>query len=415
MKIALVIWQLDTYGGSIRQCLELARALRRAGHTAEIFAYSVDRRRCFPEFIDEVVIRTPFPLPLKQWLYGPTDWLPIRVVAFFYNLMLQRLQARLLASLLQKYHRQESYDVINFHDNGVIQMADRFLGTKRVWMMNDPPSFIDTIEKEASVHSRSSLLRFLVWAQTLETEKMLASIDVIAVLDERNRQIVGRYFGKSAKIVRSGLLIPPPLRTLQAKKKKRNVVVLTTNIFFRHRRYEDLVLAAAKLINVRGTRNVEFHIVGDNAPDPAYYKEIRRLVSEHGLSKYFSFLGKVSEQSLEKEYRNADIFVFANHNQTWGLSVFEALLRGCAVIVSLTSGAHDVLRHGVNALFIEPKNPTDLADKLQRLILDSRLRKQIARRGHGFVTENISWENYATSMMGLFTAPPAGKYSSRTI
>jgi glycosyltransferase involved in cell wall biosynthesis len=291
--------------------------------------------------------------------------------------------------------------VINLHDNGLLSIPQHIKDARFVWMMNDPPSFIDTHEKQASTFSNSLLLRFLVKVQMFESRILLRRVEEISVLDNRNARIVEKYFQRVAKIVRSGLDIPSELLTLK-KPSNKKMKILTTNIFFRHRRYEDLVEAARILVQKKKQTNVQFRVVGASDADEGYYSEILALVEKYSLLEYFVFLGRVSEQQLKSEYKNADVFVFPNHNQTWGLSVFEALLNKCAVIVSATSGAHEVLSNNVNAKIIPSKNPKALAQALLELASDSKSRKKMARLGQKFVLENISWSKYADQMSSIF-------------
>ncbi|MBP9699690.1 glycosyltransferase family 4 protein [Candidatus Woesebacteria bacterium] len=402
MTIALVIWQLDTYGGSIRQILEEARYLQKQGHHVDIFAYRVDKAKCFPEFINEVNVIAARPIKISQEFYNQSDPILKRIRAFIRNEWVQLQQVRAIGDQIEIHHKKKQYDVINYHDHGVYRLTSRFPTVKNVWMMNDPPSFIDAKEKGASEYAQTTLMRVLAWIERIRTNRALVHMDTIVVLDERNKDIVQRHFKKSAMIVKSGLSIPNDLKQFLVKKKHKKIQLLTTNIFFRHRRYEDLIEAANILIHQYKVKNVDFHIVGDPAPDMGYFQLIEQLVKEYGLGSYVKFLGKVSEAELEREYREADVFVFPNHNQTWGLSVFEACLRGCAVLVSKTAGAHDVLTDGKNALFIEPKNPSHLAKQLERIITDAKLRNSIAKAGHTFVLKNISWSHYAKDMDTIF-------------
>lgn len=402
MNIALVIWQLDTYGGSIRQILEEARYLQKQGHHVDVFAYRVDKEKCFPEFINEVNVIPALPITLAQEFYNQSDPILKRMKAFIRNEWVQLKQVQAIGDQIEILHEQRPYDVINYHDHGVYRLTSRFPSVKNVWMMNDPPSFIDAKEKGASEYAQTTLMKVLAWIEKERTNRALAHMNTIVVLDERNKDIVKRHFGKTAQIVRSGLSIPADLKQLLVKKKRKKIQLLTTNIFFRHRRYEDLIEAAHLLIHTHKVKNVEFHIVGDPAPDMGYFHSIKQLVEDYKLGDYVKFLGKVSEAQLEREYRESDIFVFPNHNQTWGLSVFEACLRGCAVLVSKTAGAHDVLSDGKNALFIEPKNPSHLATQLQRILTDEKLRISIAKAGHNFVLKNISWSHYAKDIEAIF-------------
>lgn len=402
MNIALVIWQLDTYGGSIRQILEEARYLQKQGHHVDVFAYRVDKAKCFPEFINEVNVIPAHPISLSQEFYNQSDPILKRMKAFIRNEWVQLKQVQAIGDQIELHHKKHPYDVINYHDHGVYRLTSRFPSVKNVWMMNDPPSFIDAKEKGASEYAQTTLMQVLAWIEKKRTNSALERMDTIVVLDERNKDIVRRHFGKSAIVVRSGLSIPSDLKKLLIKKQHKKIQLLTTNIFFRHRRYEDLIEAANILIHTHKVKNVEFHIVGDPAPDMGYFQLIEKMVANYDLQSYVKFLGKVSEAQLEREYREANVFVFPNHNQTWGLSVFEACLRGCAVLVSKTAGAHDVLTDGKNALFIEPKNPVHLASQLKKIISDHKLRNSIAKTGHSFVLKHISWSHYAKNMDTIF-------------
>lgn len=402
LNIALVIWQLDTYGGSIRQILEEARYLQKQGHRVDVFAYRVDKAKCFPEFINEINVIAAKPISISQEFYNQSDPILKRMKAFLRNEWVQLQQVKAIGDQIEISHKKRAYDVINYHDHGVYRLTTRFPSVKNVWMMNDPPSFIDAKEKGASEYAQTTLMKTLAWIEKKRTNYALTHMDTIVVLDERNKEIVSRHFGKSAVIVRSGLSIPSDLKQMPVKKKHKRIQLLTTNIFFRHRRYEDLIEAANILINKRKVKNVEFHIVGDPAPDMGYFEMIEGMVKRYELTSYIKFLGKVDEATLEREYRAADVFVFPNHNQTWGLSVFEACLRGCAVLVSRTAGAHDVLNDGKNAIFIQPKNPPHLAKQLERVITDEELRNSIAKAGYNFVRKNISWTQYAKDMETIF-------------
>ncbi len=420
MNIALVIWQLDTYGGSIRQILEEARFLQKQGHTVDVFTYKVDKEKCFPEFISMVHVLAPQPISLKQIFYNQSDSLTKRIWAFLVNEVVQYLQVQAVGDVLALEHKKKHYDAINYHDHGVYRLAPRFTDTKNVWMMNDPPSFIDAKEKDASQYAQTFLMKLLAWVERKRTLAALTCMDTIVVLDERNKSIVQRHFGKDARIVRSGLSIDQKYRSyksvselkkeavkkLQTRTKTKNadqIHILTTNIFFRHRRYEDLIEAANILVHEKKKNNVIFRIIGDPTPDMGYYHMIQSLVQKYALEKNVLFLGRVDEKELELQYQIADIFVFPNHNQTWGLSVFEAMLRGAAVVVSKTSGAHDVLTDGKNALLVSPKDPQDLANKLEYVVTKSDVRVKLSKSGHAFVIKHISWEKYASDMAQIFS------------
>lgn len=403
MRIAIVIWQLDTYGGSIRQALELANHLTQLKQDVEVITYSLNKARCFPELVEKLSIFTSKDVKATQVFYNPSSSFFTRVKGFLNNLYIRHLQIQSLTATLKERHKIRPFQIINYHDNGVISIAKKFPDLKNVWMLNDPPSFIDTREKKASAYSDSLLFTILALVQAIYTRVELRSISDIVVLDKRNCEIVQRYFLRSAKIIRSGLVIPPSLRKFKPKPQRMTLTVLVTNIFFRHRRYEDLIQALDIVINQMKVKNLRLRIIGDPESDRGYYEAIKALATETMVLNYITFMGRVDERTLFQEYEKAEIFVFPNHNQTWGLSVFEAMAHGCACIISKGSGAHEVLTDGKNAVLVESKHPEQIAEKLIYLVRNQTKRQQIAKAGHAFVTQNISWNKYSKEMLKLFS------------
>ncbi|MBI5151191.1 MAG: glycosyltransferase family 4 protein [Candidatus Pacebacteria bacterium] len=403
MRIAIVIWQIVTNGGSVRQALELANSLQRLGHDVELVTYAFSKLHCYPELTKSLKIYCADSISMSQFFYNPSASIFVRIFGFFYNMFVAHIHTSAIKEKLLERNSFKQFDVVNYHDNGVIQLAKYFPRSKNIWMMNDPSSFIDTKEKDASVYAKTSLISILAYLESRYINKLLRSIDRIIVLDERNKSIVCKYYSREAHIVRSGVALCTTNKFSFRNKKNQVLRIMSTNIFFRHRRYEDLI-EAIKIIVLR-KNHPQFHvyIIGDPISDLGYYHEIRFSVSKYRLEKYITFLGKVSESELNEQYERADIFVFPNHNQTWGLSVFEAMLHGCACIVSKTAGAHEVLKDGQNVLLIQPKKPLDLAEKLLLLLRSTTLRKSLAKEGFQFVQKNISWDKYAKDMTVIFS------------
>ena len=159
----------------------------------------------------------------------------------------------------------------------------------------------------------------------------------------------------------------------------------------------------------QGIRDITLDIVGKQDTDPAYYREICDLVASEGVSDFVHFHGKVTEEVLRDLYAHADVFLFANAPQTWGLAVVEAMLMGCATVVTDGCGAHEVLTDGDNALIAKAQNPESLAEKIAYLVQNPEARERIRDRGEEFVRENISWDRYARDMADIFR----GTYSKK--
>ncbi|TSC67121.1 MAG: glycosyltransferase, partial [Parcubacteria group bacterium Gr01-1014_72] len=225
--------------------------------------------------------------------------------------------------------------------------------------------------------------------------------DAIAVLDERDKEWVARYYGMRATVVRSGIDANAFQFQVRLMPTQSRLKLLTVGIFFRHRRFED-ILAAITLLRAKGV-DATLDIVGNDTTDLSYAREIRSLVASRGLTSVVHLRGVLSDDELRRAYKEADAFVFASHLQSWGLAVFEAIASGLPVIVSKTAGASEVLRDGETALLVPPKDGAAIARACERLLTEQGLSEKLSRSGRSFVEHKLSWGRYADAMTTLFT------------
>ena len=405
MKIAILVHKL-TQGGTQRQALSLGRELIKNGHAVTVYAAVYTPEVFAPELTKGIPIHalrivTP---GQKEKPGRPFAWLnrPRILVAF----LRERSASRALADLIDP-----ATEILNPHAHGYMAayfFKRRVRDVPSVWMMNDMPLSSWALWKERQLgetQKRTILSRVLLAAVDLLKRKYIAAQQVIAVLDDINRGYVRAYLDRDAVVVRSGLdgerfsCFPheAPLNT--------DVRLLLVGIFEPHRRFEDAV-AALRLLRERGM-GATLSVIGNPNANPSYYKKILAQIAEAGCKDYVVLKGGVSESELVEAYRTHHIFLFPNDIQTWGLAVFEAMAMGMPVIVSRGCGAHEVLTDRINALLVEPQQPTEIADAVEELVADHSLYDALRNEGRRFVESSISWQRYADRMSALFTAAVA--------
>jgi glycosyltransferase involved in cell wall biosynthesis len=130
---------------------------------------------------------------------------------------------------------------------------------------------------------------------------------------------------------------------------------------------------------------------------------LRELVAELGLSHAVELrFESVGETELEAAYARADIALFPNERQAWGLAQLEAMVRGIPVVVSRGAGVSEVLRDGENALLVDARRPDQIADAIARLAEAEALRRKLASRGRSLVLESYTSVHYARRMRDVF-------------
>jgi glycosyltransferase involved in cell wall biosynthesis len=80
---------------------------------------------------------------------------------------------------------------------------------------------------------------------------------------------------------------------------------------------------------------------------------------------------------LADAYRAADVYVHAAIEETFGLSVAEALACGTPVVMASAGGVLEIAQHERTALVVPPRNPVELADAIARLLDAPSLRARL--------------------------------------
>ena len=108
--------------------------------------------------------------------------------------------------------------------------------------------------------------------------------------------------------------------------------------------------------------------------------EIRRRIAALGLSGVVHYVGVApSRESLQREYRGSDVFVFPSHYEGFPVALLEGLSSGLACVATRVGGCPEILDQGGAGLLVEPQAPELLASALRRLIEDGALRSELGR------------------------------------
>lgn len=120
--------------------------------------------------------------------------------------------------------------------------------------------------------------------------------------------------------------------------------------------------------------DVGFDIVIAGGTNPKIFSQ-----SELFFSERVRHLGYVSDEELRTLYEHAACFIYPSFYEGFGLPPLEAMACGCPVIVSNAASLPEVC--GEAALYCDPHDPTDIADKIRQLMDDADLREMLQEKG----------------------------------
>jgi glycosyltransferase involved in cell wall biosynthesis len=132
----------------------------------------------------------------------------------------------------------------------------------------------------------------------------------------------------------------------------------------------------------------ELHLVCTGRP---FNKDDVFLLKKHHLFDKAHHIS-ADEKMLKKLYRNAELFVYPSFSEGFGIPVLEAMQQGCPVALSNAGSFPEVA--GDAAVYFNPNQVDDMAEKIKYLLDDVVLREQKVQLGFGRL-KLFSWDKTA--------------------
>lgn len=157
----------------------------------------------------------------------------------------------------------------------------------------------------------------------------------------------------------------------------------------------DRVLEALAILKTQGL-TPRYIIVGKGDEEI----RLRKMVKNLDLESQVTFAGYIPESELPKMYADSDIFIMASREipgrldiiEGFGISFLEASASGVPVIAGRSGGVLDAVRHERTGLLVNPDDPMDIAQTLQRLIKNPDLANELGKEGRCWIETEMSWE-----------------------
>lgn len=173
-----------------------------------------------------------------------------------------------------------------------------------------------------------------------------------------------------------------------------------------------LLLSVGRLVRWKG---IEYAIAAlarvQHAPAPVlavagagpYRAELLALAKRLGVADRVVFLGAWPHEAMPDLLATADIVLGTSFvNETFGITLCEALALERAVIASDFGGFREVVRHGETGLLVPPQDPHALAAAIDALLADPNRRRALGAAGRRDVTARFSWDAVVERVLAAY-------------
>jgi len=131
------------------------------------------------------------------------------------------------------------------------------------------------------------------------------------------------------------------------------------------------------------------------------YPELPQLVKRLKRTTDVRFIGFVKDEDLPIIYNDAVAFAFPSLSEGFGLPALEAQACGVPTLSSDKTCMPEILGRG--AIYCNPVDVEDISKKLERVITDIELRKELVREGF-LNSKKFSWEDAAQKTLEVYSS-----------
>lgn len=151
----------------------------------------------------------------------------------------------------------------------------------------------------------------------------------------------------------------------------------------------------AKAFNIVSEKEKDIRLVCTGLP---FSKKERDELHRLGLNEKTIHIS-ATELEMAQLYNDAEMFVYPSLYEGFGMPILEAMVYDCPVVISNASCFPEIAEDA--ALYFDPLEVEDMAQKMLTLGVDTRLKKELIDKSRKRLT-NFSWEKSAKQHMDVY-------------
>lgn len=245
---------------------------------------------------------------------------------------------------------------------------------------NEATIYLDSVTKRPYGYSS------MPWWKKLATKIVMVFADRVIVVSEYLKR-------ESIKIgCKRPVLIYNSVNTDLFKPKVRERRFITTIFSISHevrsiKRIDNFITAILELNKIE--KNLEVLIIGKKGD---YYRELVNRLEAEGIRDKFNFVGLVNNEEVAGLLNQSRVYVQISDNETFGLSVAEAMSCGVPVVVSNVGGIPEVV--GDLGVFVDHNDPISVCKGISSVLnLSLEHYSELGRMSRSRIVELFSFEN----------------------
>lgn len=141
------------------------------------------------------------------------------------------------------------------------------------------------------------------------------------------------------------------------------------------------LLKAFKLLAEKN-KDIRLLIVGDGKK----YETYKKYCQFKDIEEKVYFSGFIQQEELPFYYASADVYIFPSLEDTFAVTVNEAMAAGLPILCSKFAGCtNDLIENGVNGYVIDPTDYNSIVKYLEKTLSDPKLRENMGKASSNII------------------------------
>jgi len=208
-------------------------------------------------------------------------------------------------------------------------------------------------------------------------KRSIGSDAVFVINNEAKKVVLAKGQAKN-----SVFLIPNMIRIPKVLPKKKlagkTIVVGSLGRFVKAKGFDKLI-EAIWILKTKGV-NVKLVLAGDGEEK----ENLIELCKEYDVEKEVKLVGWVT--NISSFFKMFDIFCLSSRFEPFGIVLLQAMLHKKAIVTTNCEAVKDIFKHNEDAIIVskdnEEKMAQNIANGIQLLLKDKRLRNKLSMNGH---------------------------------
>ena len=131
-------------------------------------------------------------------------------------------------------------------------------------------------------------------------------------------------------------------------------------------------------------------------------QELKSTVNKYDLNSHVKFYGRVSKATLSELYTAADVFVLPSTSEGHSVALLEAMASGLPIVASDIEGNRESVEDGVNGFLFRTGSSECLAEKLEIILSDPKLKKMMSDKSYERYIQKFSTKTQIDNYLKIY-------------